>query len=629
MNAHRDHDTMTDVSVQDFVASQRNLLELELKAEEEEEQSIASSIRAVPGKNENDERPAHVLRHLEIYETSVGLYGRTVVTLTVVNNKDETELLPAHLFSVGDEVEIHSKTSNRGNAGGVISAITETSIAIALFGKRTTTASKSDENNDDEEDSVLGSPPFAVVPQSSVEVHRKLVRSLGELERHGSDHPVAGNVVNALFGPPQSFAKCPTTTIEPFNTNLDMSQLEAITFAVNSGDRPISLIHGPPGTGKTTTIAELIQQAVHVSKWKVLVCAPSNVAVDNVLERLVANQSTSKSKRSKRNSRQKLKAVRLGHPARIKASILPYSLESLVQNADGTEIVSEARDELQSFLRILSNPKSRGADKRLAYREVKALRKEVRTREQKVVKDLVSEAHVILATNVGAANSMLKDVEFDLVVIDEAAQALEASCWIPILRGKRLVLAGDHCQLPPTIKSNGPGVQKGLGQTLFERIMEMYGDKNNTNSKGAVSRMLTVQYRMHLDIANWASAAMYHGQLETHENVKSRTLSQLPHIREAQDSAGEEIGEMRLLLIDTAGCEMHETVNAAGSRYNDGEAQIVAQHVQTLLAMGLKQEEIAVSDRGGIMEGKRCMRSSTVSSFLPTASSCPLLPHYK
>jgi ATP-dependent RNA/DNA helicase IGHMBP2 len=270
-----------------------------------------------------------------------------------------------------------------------------------------------------------------------------------------------------------------------------------------------------------------------------------------------------------------------------------------VQNADGTKIVSDVRDELQSFLRILSNSKSRGADKRLAYREVKALRKEVKTREQKVVKNLVSEAQVILATNVGAANSMLKDAEFDLVVIDEAAQALEASCWIPILHGKRLVLAGDHCQLPPTIKSNMPSVQKGLGQTLFERIMEMYGDKNNiNNSKGAVSRMLRVQYRMHLDIANWASAAMYHGQLQTHENVKSRTLSQLPHIREAQDGIGEEIGEISLLLIDTAGCEMHETVNAAGSRYNDGEAQIVAHHVHALLAMGLKQEEIAVSNRG-------------------------------
>ena len=598
---------MTDISVREFVALQRNLLELELKAEEEEERSIESSIRAVPSKHEVDERPAHVLRHLETSEISVGLYGRTVVTLTVMNAKDETELLPAHRFSVGDEVEIHSKTGNRDNVGGVICAITETSIAIALFGKKTV-VSKNDENNGEEDDSVLGPPPLAVIPKSSVEVHRKLVKALGELERQGSDHPIAGNVVSALFGPPKSFAKCPPTTIEPFNSNLDASQLEAISFALNSGDRPISLIHGPPGTGKTTTVAELIQQAVHMYKFKVLVTAPSNVAVDNVLERLVVNQSTSMTKRSKRKSLQRLKAVRLGHPARMKASILPYSLESLVQNADGTEIVSDVRDELQSFLRILTNPKSRGADKRVAYREVKALRKEVRTREEKVVKDLVSEAHVILATNVGAAHWMLKDVEFDLVVIDEAAQSLEASCWIPILRGKRLILAGDHCQLPPTIKSNTPGVQKGLGKTLFERTMEMYGDSNSPNSKGTVSRMLRVQYRMHLDIANWASAAMYHGQLETHDSVKSLTLGELPHIRDTQDGIGEEIGEMRMLLIDTAGCDMHETVNAAGSRYNDGEAQIVSQHIQTLLAMGLKQEEIAViSPYNGQVELLRTM----------------------
>ena len=599
---------MTDISVRDFVSLQRNLLELELKAEEEEERSIAASIRAVPGNNDDDERPAHVLRHLETSEISVGLYGRTVVTLTVMNAKNETELLPAHRFSVGDEVQIHSKTSNRDNVGGVICAITEASIAIALFGKKTTVVSESDENNGEEEDSVLGPPPLAVIPMSSVEVHRKLVKALGELERHGSDHPIAGNIVSALFGPPKSFAKCLPMTLEPFNSNLDASQFEAISFALNSGDRPISLIHGPPGTGKTTTVAELIQQAVHMYKFKVLVTAPSNVAVDNVLERLVVNQSTSATKRLKRKTLQRLKAVRLGHPARMKASILPYSLESLVQNADGTEIVSDVRDELQSFLRILTNPKSRGADKRVAYREVKALRKEVRSREEKVVKDLVSEAQVILATNVGAASSILKDVMFDLVVIDEAAQSLEASCWIPILRGKRLILAGDHCQLPPTIKNNTPRVQKGLGKTLFERTMEMYGDTNSPNSKGTVSRMLRVQYRMHLDIANWASAAMYHGQLETHESVKSRTLSQLPHIRDTQDGTGEEIGEMRLLLIDTAGCDMHETVNAAGSRYNDGEAQIVSQHIHTLLAMGLKQEEIAViSPYNGQVELLRTM----------------------
>ena len=201
-----------------------------------------------------------------------------------------------------------------------------------------------------------------------------------------------------------------------------------------------------PIPGKTTTVAELIHQAVHVHKLKVLVTAPSNVAVDNVLERLVSNKIQNQShdkhivKKSKRKylkdkgSSINIRAVRLGHPARIQESILKYSLEALVQNTDGTEIVSDIRSELQSYLKVVSNPKSRGMEKREAYREMKSLRKEIRSREEKVVQSLISNAQVVLATNVGAATSILDRYEkspmskpFDLVIIDEAAQALEVS----------------------------------------------------------------------------------------------------------------------------------------------------------------------------------------------------------
>jgi len=370
---------------------------------------------------------------------------------------------------------------------------------------------------------------------------------------------------------------------------LDDSQKEAISFALQSNDRPFALIHGPPGTGKTTTVVELIQQAVHYHQLKVLVAAPSNVAIDNVLERLVVPPP------SKGSSKQhhKIKAVRLGHPARLKPSILPYSLEAMVQNADGTEIVADVRNELQAYLKLLANPKSKGSDKRIAYRELKSLRQEIRQREEKVVQDLMKSAQVILATTVGAANRILNHVEsFDLVVIDEAAQALEASCWIPILKGKRVVLAGDHCQLPPTIKSH-KAQAAGLGRTMFERLMELYGD-DKTPNQPQISRMLSVQYRMHEQIANWASQAMYHGKLQTHESVQKRTLSQLEgfHVSDMEDD--DTMSETPLLLIDTAGCDMHEIVNAAGSRYNPGEATVVAQHVQRLMGAGMTPSQMCV-----------------------------------
>lgn len=293
-----------------------------------------------------------------------------------------------------------------------------------------------------------------------------------------------------------------------------------------------------------------------------------------------------------------LRAIRLGHPARIKASILQYSLEAKVQSADGTEIVADVRKELQSYLRLLSKPKSKPSDKRLAYREIKALRKEIRTREEKIVQELLSTAQVVLATTVGAANRLLDKVEdgFDLVVIDEAAQALEASCWIPILRGRKVVLAGDHCQLPPTIKARHQRAQKGLSKTMFERLMELYGDHKREDHKSPrISRMLQMQYRMHHDIADWASQAMYGGELKTHESVRNQTLSQLDMIKKASPEGQlDEIAQIRMLLVDTAGCDFFETVNSAGSRFNQGEAKIVTQHVHKLMELGLDQSQVAI-----------------------------------
>lgn len=152
------------------------------------------------------------------------------------------------------------------------------------------------------------------------------------------------------------------------------------------------------------------------------------------------DESTQKGKKkaSKKSNNQRIRAVRLGHPARIQQSIQKYSLESLVQSSDGTEIVQDCRRELSNHLKTLSNPKSRPVEKRNAYREMKSLRKEIRTREEKVVGEILRHANVVLATNVGAAGSVFRHladskgepIAFDLVIIDEAAQALEASCWI-------------------------------------------------------------------------------------------------------------------------------------------------------------------------------------------------------
>ena len=274
------------------------------------------------------------------------------------------------------------------------------------------------------------------------------------------------------------------------NRYLNTAQLEAIDFALAASD--IALIHGPPGTGKTTTVVELIVQCVKAGQ-KVLAAAPSNVAVDNLTERLAAAG---------------VRLVRLGHPARVLPSVIDSTLDVQVERSESKSLANDARCEINQALRKLSkkggikgagtqDAGERKAERSSLRRELTALRKEVREREQKAVGEIMSGAQVVLCTNAGAA---LRDVdeagEFDVCVIDEAAMALEVSCWIPILKAKKLVLAGDHRQLAPPVMSKEAEAQ-GLGTTLFDRVLSLHGEQ--------CVRMLTVQYRMHRDISDWRS----------------------------------------------------------------------------------------------------------------------------
>lgn len=366
--------------------------------------------------------------------------------------------------------------------------------------------------------------------------------------------------------------------ITPFSQGLNESQLEAIRFALASKD--LALIHGPPGTGKTTTVVELILQAVKKYQMKVLVCAPSNIAVDNVLEKLASTDA-------------KLQLTRIGHPARLLPQVLRYCLDAKIEVAEGTEIVNDIRKEMASMQQQLK----RTRDKSVRFnirRDMKSNRKEIRQREQNVVGELVRHSDVVFATNVGASSKLLKDVVFDLVVIDEAAQALEASCWIPILKAKRCVLAGDHLQLPPTIKSRS-AASDGLEVTLFDRITRF-------PSTQCIVKMLKIQYRMHENISDWSSRAMYNNELESFEGVAKRKLHELPHVSIQED---DELLNATLLLLDTAGCELEEDQDdddAADSgnsllklsKSNAGEARVVAKHVRALLQTGLKEEEVAI-----------------------------------
>lgn len=379
--------------------------------------------------------------------------------------------------------------------------------------------------------------------------------------------------------------------VEFTDPTLNDSQKDAIRFALASRD--IALIHGPPGTGKTHTLIELILQFVQRNK-RVLVCGPSNVSVDNIVERLAPK---------------KVPVVRIGHPARLLPSVLEHSLEVLTQTSDAGGIVKDIRKEIDEKQASIRKTRS-GRERRGIYDELKLLRKEFRQRESKCVDNLVRESSVVLATLHGAGGHQLKNQKFDVVIIDEASQALEAQCWISLLGAEKVVLAGDHLQLPPTVKSTGQKSKdepskdtdertdsdtetlKGvsLERTLFDRLLALHGP--------GIKRMLTTQYRMHEKIMRFPSDELYEGKLIASDAVKARLLIDLPYEIEGTDDTQEP-----LVFWDTQGGDFPEKAEdeiskkgalLGDSKSNEMEAMVVARHVDNLIDAGVRPEGIAV-----------------------------------
>ncbi len=366
-----------------------------------------------------------------------------------------------------------------------------------------------------------------------------------------------------------------------FNKRLDESQQEAVKFTFEQKD--LAIIHGPPGTGKTTTLIEIIKQNCLKFKQKILIVAPSNIAVDNLVERLIPTE----------NSFSKIKMIRLGHPARLLESIQEYSLDSILSRSDQYKLANDIKSDMDKTLKSIRKSSTQRGERESLKREMRELRKELYQREGKALKYVLESADCILATLTTTHGDgplkHLKDDHFDILIIDECSQAMEAACWIPLLRGaKKVIIAGDHLQLPPTIISK-EAAQKGLDLTLMKRLIDSLGDQ--------CTKMLTIQYRMNKLINNWVSEKLYESKLMAAESVAEHLLCDLIGIEHNENTS------VALVLIDTDGCEMNEMVMKSDDKHggsdeeskaNDGEANIVCKHVQDLIKSNLKQEEIAV-----------------------------------
>ncbi|CEP00116.1 hypothetical protein PBRA_007850 [Plasmodiophora brassicae] len=475
------------------------------------------------------ERAGQAIRRLHVSGAPrCGLRARTLLDLALQYDAD----LPATRISSGDIVQVRTASS----------IIIEQAI-VQRISKKVITVSC-----DELKEANMSTGFTIVIAKIGNEItFRRSRQALQDAERLPSSSP-AYNVRCVLLAERPIAVPHALPTFDQISgsilSSLNERQRDAVRCAMASTD--VALIHGPPGCGKTTVVVAIIEAAVRTG-MSVLVCAPSNVAVDTITERLAAVVP-------------RIRLVRTGHPARLLPSVLDHSLDELVARSEGSKLANDIRAEMRQ------NPG------RLEYRQLRA---DLRAMETRAVESVVGKAQVVLSTCVGAGASDLRGRQFDLCIIDEAAQALEPHCWIPALLCKRLVLAGDHKQLAPTVKS------QVVLPTMFERIHAIAPEP-------AVV-MLEEQYRMHESIQRWSSDEFYDGRLVPSDAVRHHLLSDLPDVKKTRDTS------RALVLIDTADCGFDEDDDDADeSKGNKNEARLVARHVRSLLAAGVQPEQIGV-----------------------------------
>lgn len=572
-------------------------------------------------------------------ECESGLSDRSLVELERPAAFHTDVHFPPHTMRPGDVVvleehvpEKRAAKSGKGASGeragysqrGVVYSVSDTRLTVAI-----------DDNNKSGEEgqSDAGLPGSLRVLKLMNEVTfdrmertlDSLTNALGLDAPQGADTSMSPSpVIASLLGLTPLAWDDALPEWSPINERLNASQVSAISFALRA--KHAALIHGPPGTGKTTALAELIVQLATLHPGKsILVCGASNLAVDNVLERVLVPPTY-------RDALQRVGAgvTRIGHPARVLQRLSAATLD--VQSAYSSEgqLVRDVARELDELMRVLTPsstpragnksartaPRPKGPERRQMWDQVRELRREYRKRERALTQTVLQRARIVMATCHGAGGRQLDGRSFDYVIIDEACQALEASCWTAILKlapEGRLILAGDPCQLPPTVKgeeNSTPAKPDGksvsgrtlrppatLETTLFDRMLAMYGD--------GCKALLTEQYRMNLEIMAYPNEAMYDGQLCAAESCRNIRLKDLDGYEpeSAEDDEDAEATCAPLVFYDTAGSMMYEKLAEGGeqgsllqtqSRCNENEMELVERHIAQLVEGGLPPERITV-----------------------------------
>jgi superfamily I DNA and/or RNA helicase len=532
--------TSTADEADEFFGHFVRLVKLESRAEAQ--QALARSRRGDP---HTAERSGQTLLGLELARADDDLGGRVVL---VFRKRRKSRPQPNSRLGLGSPVTLSPESGGHREAErGVISAIDGKTVSVAF----------------DTLPAGIERPITWRLDLAYDEaVTQRQLNAMKTARRAERDR--LAELRDVLLGRQQPRFEEVGDPIE-FDPRLNESQRDAVRFALSAQD--VALIHGPPGTGKTTAAVEFIRQCV-LRGDRVLACAPSNRATDNLLERLMSLGTG---------------VVRIGHPARVLPHLRSATLDCRVEDHEDTDramlLESEAAALRRRSERFQNSRRARRTRQNFQY-DAGRLEAEARRIRSTIASRILDRARVVLSTTTGLDADLLGRQDFDVVVIDEACQGTEPTSWIPLLKADRVVLAGDHCQLAPTVLS-AEAAEGGLGISLFERIHDLFGE--------SVTRRLDVQYRMHRQIMDFSSREFYNGTLLADESVASHTLADLPHVRASSYTTSP------VEFLDTAGRGYFEQLERnSESKANPAEAILVTQQVHALLAQGLKPSEIAV-----------------------------------
>lgn len=511
---------MSKKDVQEELAKLVNLLH------KEKEEDLKQYKQRMQNSSFTERRKSGVCWYpVQIEKSSYSSTERLMVRVSRNENHRDS-----HLFQSGKLVSLFSNAYDNNedseSVNGVVNNVRDHEMLITL---------NSDDNPDWIYDGKLGVQ--LLFDENS---YREMDKGIQKLIKCDSDRLEELKMI--LLGDQAPHTSDTSTISIP---ELNESQNLALNKVLNAKD--VAIIHGPPGTGKTTTLIQSIIQTLKKEN-QILVCAPSNAAVDLLAEKL---------------GEMNVDVIRIGHPARVNSEILSKTLDSNITRHKQYKELKSLRKSATEY-RNLGHKYKRNfgqeerEQRKMLLSEAKRFKVEANLLSAYIKNDILDKTRVIATTLVGANNSVIQDKRFSTVFIDEAAQGLEPACWLPIIKSDKVVFAGDHCQLPPTIKSF-EAAKSGLEVTLFEKVIK----RNNADV------MLTEQYRMHKHIMDFPSRHFYNNELIANSEVADWRI--FPD-------------DLTLEFIDTAGCGYFEQSNPESrSIMNPEEMKLVFTHLTDYL----------------------------------------------